>query len=124
MLSKQEFASFRKETEQALQELAKKYNVNIEAAGIKYTSNSFDMTLKMTKKEVNGKSFEQAEFEKHCILYGFKPEDYNKSFVMNGKTYTLCGFKLKARTMPVLARNKDGQNYKFGEDTVKRLLTA
>jgi len=71
MLSKKEFDAFRKETELTLVELAKKYNVNIEAGKIKYTSDSFNLDLKVTKKEVNGKSFEQSEFEKYCILYGF-----------------------------------------------------
>jgi len=123
MLSKKEFDAFRKETELALIELAKKHNVNIEAGKIKYTSDSFNLDLKVTKKEVNGKSFEQSEFEKYCVLYGFQPEDYNKSFVTSGRKFKLIGFKTSARTMPVLAQSEDGKSYKFGTD-VKRLLSA
>lgn len=123
MLSKKEFDAFRKEAELALGELAKKYNVNIEAGKIKYSSDSFNLDLKVSKKEVNGKSFEQSEFEKYCFLYGFQPEDYNKTFVTSGRKFKLIGFKTSARTMPVLAQGEDGKNYKFSSE-IKRLLSA
>jgi len=91
MLTKPEFASFRLETEKALQQLSEKYNINITAGKIRYDDNSFNLDLKMTKKEVNGESFEKVEFEKYCFLYGFKPEDYLKKFISNCKTYTIVG---------------------------------
>ena len=121
MLTKQEFASFRKEAEELLQGLANKYNANIKAGRIKYTDNSFNLDVEVTRKEVDGKPFEQAEFEKLAFLYGFSPEDYGKMFNMGGKTFTLYGFKTNARTMPVLARGNDGKNYKFGVE-IKKLL--
>lgn len=121
MLTKNEFASFRLEIEQALKAIAEKYNSNIKAGKINYTTNSFDLKLEVSRKEVNGKSFEQAEFEKNSFLYGFKPEDYGKNFNISGKTFTLYGFKRSARTMPVLARGMDGKNYKFGTE-IKKLL--
>lgn len=124
MLSKKEFAAFRQDVEQALQELTKKYDVNIKAGNIKYDSNSFNLDLQMTKKDIGGKTFEQVEFEKYCRLYGFKPEDYKKQFNMNGKTFTLTGFKPRATKMPVIAISQDGKGYKFGEETVKRLLAG
>lgn len=70
MLSKKGFEMFRKETEQVLQEIAKKYDVNIHAGHISYDSNHFELKLEVTKKEINGKSYEQTEFEKECIYYG------------------------------------------------------
>jgi len=121
MFTKQQFESFRIESEQALQAIAQKYNVNIKAGKIKYTNDSFNLDLQVSKKEVNGKSFEQSEFEKYAFLYGFKPEDYGKKFTMSGKTFTLYGFKSSARTMPVLAKGSDGKNYKFGTE-IKKLL--
>jgi hypothetical protein len=121
MLTKKEFETFRKELEEVTKELAKKYNANITAGKIKYTNDSFNLDLQVTKKEVNGKSFEQAEFEKYCLLYGFKPTDYNKKFESKGHTYTLTGFKISARTMPVLAVREDGKCYKFGTE-IKRLI--
>lgn len=123
MFTKQQFEQFRRESEEALKTIAEKYNVNIKTGKIKYDSDSFDMNVSVTKKEVNGKSFEQAEFEKYCFLYGFSPEDYNKTFISGGKKFILYGFKTSARTMPVLAKGNDGKNYKFGTE-VKKLIVA
>ena len=122
MLTKKEFAAFRQETEQALKALTEKYNVNIKAGNISYTNTNFSLKLEVSKKDIGGKSFEQVEFEKYCVLYGFKPEDYKKKFNMNGKTFTLTGFKPRAKKMPVIAISQDGKGYKFGEETVKRLM--
>ena len=123
MLTKEEFKAFRIELEQVTEGLAKKFNVNIKAGKIKYSTDNFNLDLQVTKKEVNGLSFEQAEFEKCCFLYGFKPEDYNKQFESKGHMYTLVGFKSSARTMPVLATREDGRRFKFGTE-VKRLLAV
>lgn len=122
MLTKKEFESFRMEAEKALSDIAKKYNVDIKAGKIKYTNNSFNLDLQINKKEIDGKSFEQVEFEKYCSLYGFRPEDYNKTFTMQGKQFSICGFKPRASKMPVLAKSNDGKIYKFGQE-IKRLIT-
>jgi hypothetical protein len=45
MLSKKGFESFRQEAEQVLQEIAKKYDVDIKAGHISYTTNSFEFVL-------------------------------------------------------------------------------
>ncbi len=121
MLTKLEFDLFRKDTERAMREIANKYGVEIHAGKIKYTSDSFFMEIKANRPEVNGKSFEQSEFEKYAFLYGFDKTDYNKQFRMKGQVFTVYGFKASARTMPVLARGEDGKNYKFGTE-VKRLI--
>jgi hypothetical protein len=62
------------------------------------------------------------EFEKYCILFGLEPKDYNRQFKSNGTVFTIYGLNLKAKTMPVLARTTDGRGFKFGAETVKRLL--
>ena len=122
MLNKKEFQAFRMEVEQALKSIAEKYDANIKAGKIKYDNSSFALELNVHKKEVDGESFEKAEFKKYAFLYGFEPEDYGKTFVSNGKSFTLYGFKPKATKMPVLARSDDGKNYKFGTQ-VKILIT-
>ena len=124
MLTKKEFEIFRKEVEQTLEGIAKKYNANIKAGKIKYDTNSFNLDLQVTKKDIDGKSFEQVEFEKYCSWYGLKPEDYKKQFTMNGKKFALTGFKPRATKMPILAVSEEGKSYKFGEDTVKRLMVG
>lgn len=120
--TKEELRTYRIEIEQALQEVAKQHNVNIKAGNISYSANDFKLTLEVSQKEVNGLSYEQAEFNKNCMLYGFKPEDYKKEFSMNGKTFAITGFNHRAHKMPILAKGNDGKGYKFACDTVKRLI--
>jgi len=113
MLTNLQFKSFRQEAENALQEIAKKYDVNIKTGSIKYTSNSFNVDLQVTKKEVNGIAFEQAEFERYCFLYGIPKNAYNKELNMNGKKYYPISFKPKASKYPVIVKCSDGNNYKW-----------
>lgn len=120
--SKKEFDIFRNEVNIALQTLAEKYNFNIKCGHISYSDIDFKMTVEVKDKEIDGKSYEQANFEKLCLCYGFKPNDYHKQFSFNGNTYTLCGFNPKARKMPVLAANCNGQKFKFEASSVKKLI--
>jgi len=122
--TKEELRNYRVEIEQALQIVAEKHNINIHAGNINYTSNDFKLTLEVSKKEVDGLSYEQAEFNKNCFLFGFTPEDYKKTFAMNGKLFTITGFNLKAHKMPIHAIGNDGRGYKFASDTVKRLIAS
>lgn len=122
MFTKQQFKDFRSDVEKALEEVSKKYNVNIKAGNITYSNISFNLKLEVTKKEVNGKSFEQAEFEKYAILYGFKPSDYNKQFAYGGKKYVFIGFKPKSHKYPILAKCTNGKTYKFPIEIVKMMI--
>ena len=121
MLTKLQFADFRKEAEKALEDIAEKYNATVHCGKINYDANSFRLQVEVSKKEVNGVSFEKAEFERYCSMYGFKKEDYQKTFTTGNDQYTLVGFNTKARTMPILALKSDGRRYKFGTYVLKLL---
>lgn len=123
MLNKKGFETFRQGAEKALLSLAKEFNVDIKAGKIKYTDNSFNLELVVSKKEVNGKPFEQAEFEKNCVLYGLKPEDYNRVVTVQGREFTVFGLDIKARKRPVLVRDSEGKVFTFTEEAVQRLIT-
>jgi hypothetical protein len=122
MLTGKQFEVLRKEIERLLAPIGERGGLDIKAGNIKYDPNHFDLTISFSKKEVNGKSFEQAEFERVAFLYGFEKTDYKRKFAMGGKEFELCGFQMKAKTMPILANCvADGKKYKFGRE-VKRLL--
>ncbi|MDD4779199.1 MAG: hypothetical protein PHT02_01155 [Tissierellia bacterium] len=124
MLTKKEFEMFRKETEEALKSIAEKYGATIKAGKIKYTNNSFNLDLQVVKKDIGGKSFEQVEFEKYCVFYGIRPEDYNREVTYNGKIYNLVGFKPNSSKYPILLKCEDGKTYKWGTDLIKLLLVG
>ena len=124
MFGKQEFNMFRQDVEQALQEVGQRYGIEIKAGHITYGETKFTLKLEAHKPEVNGKSFEQAEFEKYCLLYGLSKEDYNKQFVLEGKVFTIFGFKPKASKYPILARCENGKTYKFSASSIRRHIAA
>lgn len=122
MLTRKQFEVLRGEVERLLTPIGVRGGLDIKAGSIKYDDTQFSLTIKFSKKEVDGKSFEQAEFEKVAFLYGFEKTDYKRKFAMGGKEFELCGFQMKAKTMPVLAIcAENGKKFKFGKE-VKRLL--
>lgn len=123
MFTKKQFEEFKYDTEQAVKALAEKYNVDIKTGKIKYADNNFILELDVTKKEVNGQSYEQAEFAKHCHLFGLKPEDYRREFQYKGRTYMLTGFSLRSPKMPIIVTCTTGGEYKLSRDLVASVLS-
>lgn len=121
MYDKKEFVAFSREVEAALADMAEKRGIKIKAGNIRFSLHNFSITLDVSKKEVDGKPFEQVEFEKLCVLFGFEPSDYLRSFSMGGRTFQLVSFNPKGYTKPVIAQGDDGKRYKFGKE-VQRLL--
>ena len=123
MLTKKEFDKFREEANVAMEAIANKYGFNAHCGNIGYTDNSFNLSVKMSAQSVGGMSFEQAEFEKVCHLYGFSKEDFEKEFTYLDSDFILTGFNTRARTTPVLAINKkDGKKYRLSERAVLSVL--
>ena len=123
MFTRKQFEEFKNDTEQVMKALAEKYNVNIKTGKIKYADNNFTLALDVAKKEVNGQSFEQAEFAKHCYLFGLKPEDYRREFQYKERTYMLTGFSLRSPKMPIIVTCTTGGEYKLSRDLVASVLS-
>lgn len=102
--TKQEFAAFRQEAEKALKGLEDKFKVKIRCGNIKYDTNTFKLTLDVTK---DGVDVQKEEFETYCTWFGFKPEDYGREFVMDGVTYRIVGFRLSAKVNNALIQAVD-----------------
>ena len=123
MLTKQQFSSFRSDVNTALKEVATKYGITLSAGSIKYGTNEFTCRLEGKRKEVDGKPFEQAEFEKYAKLYGFEPTDFGRCFTSGGKRYKIVSLKTKNRSYPIIAKNVGtGTSYKFAAEDVLRAL--
>ena len=77
-------------------------------------------TLLQKEKQQNK---EKELFELYCRQYGFRPEDYGKVFLENGKRYKFIGFNPKARTRTCIAKQLiSGERYIFSNDFMKRAL--
>ena len=125
VFSRKKFDEFRSDVEAALEDVGEKYDVSIEAGSISYSDIEFKMGLKMKKKNVDGKSFEQAAFEKHCKMFGFKPADYRREFKERAtrgtgtEVWKLVGFNPNAPKYPMIVENSQGKQYRMTLDAVK-----
>lgn len=62
------------------------------------------------------------EWDSLCDLYGFVGEDFGRTFVSNGKMYTICGIKSRAQKFPIIAVDREGRRFKFPAGRVAQKL--
>lgn len=122
--NKKGFEQFRNDVEVVLKSVAEKHGVEIECGKISYSSFDFTMQLKVTKNDgdIDGK---KAVFEQECIFFGFKPEDYNREFMADGKKFKLVGFNRKSpKNNCSIYCVQDGKTYKCNDEMVKRAFAV
>ena len=95
-----------------LSALAEKYGLlSIELGNIKYTANSlkassFTAYALTYNEDGTVKCKEQLKWEKHCKSYGFKPEDWGKTFTMS------CG-DFKGKEVSLFSIERKNKKYKI-----------
>ena len=116
--NKTEFNMFRNDVNNALAEIAKKYDLTISAGNISYTDVDFTMKLKCEK--ASGVDARKTHFNELCRAYGFEESDYERVIVDTyGKRYKLVGFKPIASKTKCIVEGSDGKTYKCPVDFVK-----
>lgn len=111
--TKKEFALFRKDVEGALQAVAKKHGVIIEAGNIRYDEDSLTMALKAVKVSKDVTCVEQHLFYKQAGAFGFTADDYLTRSRIDGKIFELYGFNAGSPKNCCKIRNVvDGREYK------------
>jgi len=60
------------------------------------------------------------EWDRHCTLFGLRPEDFNETFKVDGDYVTIVGIRPKAKRYPVLCRRGDGKLVAYTDSTVRR----
>jgi hypothetical protein len=116
------FNMFRAEVETALNAIANKYGCDATLGKIKYNEDVIKAEMTFNARGDNGESGEQALFNRVCGSYGFKPEHYNKPFVLDKETYTLVGFNPKARKYHCIIQNAAGEKFTGTIQTVQAAL--
>lgn len=100
-MTKAMLKKFRDDFAQSVKELEKEYDVSISLGSISYSDTEFTskVTVKSTSDVAQNKEIEnkQKEFATYAMMFGFKPEDYNREFIVQGKTFKLIGFNPNCR---------------------------
>lgn len=73
----------------------------------------FDATTVTLVNGVNVDTADAVLLKAHAELLGLPADCVGRSFTANGKTYTVAGYRPKARTRPILVRGDDGKDYVF-----------
>lgn len=113
------------EIEDALQDIAKKHNVQIRRGNGTYGETNATLKLEISDISEDGAVLDkEAEtFLKMATHYGFVEDDLNKVFTSNGSKYSISGLNPRRSKYPVSAiRLSDGGKYKFTAMYVKLAL--
>ena len=113
------------EIEVALQDIAKKYNVQIKRGNGSYGETNATLKLDINEVKEDGTVLDRdAEtFLKMAKFYGLEAEDLNKVFTSNGSQYSIVGLNTRRSKYPISAINlSNGNRYKFTADHIKFAL--
>lgn len=73
----------------------------------------------------DGQKAAQELWNKCCGAVGLKPEDFGATFIASGHQFKIKGINLRRSRYPIDAeRYGDGKGYKFGAESIQRLLHA
>jgi len=118
--TKSNLKSVRTEIETALNKVGEKLGISLSIGNISFNADQF--TSKLTANSTTDKGeVNQKEWDRFCLFTSFDKDDFGKSFIQGGTTYTICGVKARSRKYPILAKNASGTTYKFGEE-IKAIL--
>lgn len=113
------FNAFREDVEKALEDVAKKYEVEITSGNISYSGVEFTLQLKCISNE-GGTNGKKLLFEQQCSIYGFKKEDYEREFILDKKRFKLVGFNPSSpKNNCQIVCLANGATYKCNDSVVK-----
>ncbi len=125
-MDKQKARSIREAAEKVLATLGEELNLQITIKG--GTFDGGQITYKVEFAEIGEGGMvatkEAEDFKTYAHRYDMEPSDLGRTFTMRGETFTICGCKVRARKMPILATREDGNRFKFNHVDVKRALDA
>jgi len=103
--------------------------VSVHRGNANYQTGSF--TLKLTFSKVSEDGTVETPERSHFIEYidmksngVLSADDIDTTFKSGGKTFTIVGFKARARKRPILCTADDGKQYVFEVETVAALVAA
>lgn len=96
--------------------------VTVEKTKGSFNGHEYHLSLTFRTGLPDGKSLEQAGFEREAVLFGQSEADFHRPFRSHGKTYLLCGFKLKNHAYPIIGLcPRTGWKFKFGMEVLESL---
>lgn len=114
-----------KEMEKAVQEVAKRLNVNIEFDGGSYNLTEGKLKFKVTEVGEKLENSMKDEYNRYCPVFGLKEEWFGKevTFPDNGDRYKIAGIAPSRRKYPVILKSlTSNKRILVTVDYIKELL--
>ena len=108
--------NIRDEINAALAPLAEKHGVAFHAGNASFQDHKATFKLEVMVGGVEDAA--KRDWDSCCSLYGFKPEDFGRTFWSGSDQFTICGIKPRSRKYPILGKSKRGAVYKFARYSV------
>lgn len=111
-----------KQARTLLEPLAQQHGLTIKDRGGRYDSTMLKLTFELLVTETpDGKSGDQAQFEKYCFIAGLTPDQFGLEFTYSGETYRIVGIAPKRSKRPVIgARTTDGKRFVFPPEVIRQ----
>lgn len=118
VVDKKMLQTLRPEINEALKAIGAKFGIKLTTAAGSYDRSGLNGHFKLEielEQTADGKSAEQAKFERDCSGFGFDKTDYRKCIDYGGKQYILTGFNSQARKNPLIITGVEcGATYRMG----------
>ena len=118
--------TFRVDFTEAVKALEKQYHCKIALGNITYDAQSFRSKLEVVMQDEDGvvETRERIDYKSHCRPFDLQPDWLDRSFIANGKTWTVVGLKPRATKRPVVVQAADGKEYVFrAVDVIRAIVT-
>ena len=117
---RQSLRALRADLDSAMATIANKYGIQLNAGNISFTSDT--ATIKVAAgiiKNGTAVTAEAKSFEQYKRLVGLGAFNVGDSINIQGKQYTITGYKPRSSKAPVCVRNAQGSGFKVSVDMVK-----
>lgn len=113
--------------EEALQDLAKEFGVDIKRGNGTFNELGTNFTLKLEISTLNESgeviTKERTDFLQLAPMFGLQSEDIDREFIHHNETYKVIGLKPRSRKAPILCQRVGTDKvFKFPETAVAKLL--
>ena len=118
--------TFRVDFAEAVAAQETQYKCKIALGNITYDAQSFRSKLEVVMQNEDGvvETRERIDYKSHCHLIDLKLEWLDRSFIANGKTWTVVGLKPRATKRPVVVESAEGGQYVFrAVDVIRAIVT-
>lgn len=118
---RQSLRALRVDLDSAMASIASKYGIELSAGNISFTSETATIKVAAGIIGSNGRAAtpEAKAFDQYKRLVGLGDLNVGDSVNVQGKQYTITGYKPRSKKSPVCIENAKGQGYKVSVEMIK-----